>query len=137
MIGNQTQLKQDVTTTLVVFTRNGKIVKEEIFEVIYSDYYELRLAPLFQFSPRESIGINFVFRKSRLKESNYLGNIDDFVDLVGVEYYEITPQNDFPRAGCETFYLRATGREVSVSQYRLSLKNLNQVVLFNPKTHKN
>lgn len=36
---------------------------------------------------------------------NYSGNIDDFVNLVGAVYYEMAPQNDQLRAGCEKFYL--------------------------------
>lgn len=137
VVGTLIKLKQQgKEDALVVFIRNGKIVQEEIFEIINSDYYELRLPPLLQFFTRESVGINFVFRKSRLKELNYSGNIDDFVDLVGVEYYEITPQNDLLRAGCETFYLRATASKIEEKQCGLGFTNLNQVVLFNPKTHK-
>lgn len=48
----------------------------------------------------------------------------------------MTPQNDQLRAGCEKFYLYATGGKIEEKRCRLSFANLNQIVLFNPKTHK-
>lgn len=123
--------------TLVVFTQKGKVVAKELFPVIYDSYYDIRFPPLFQIFPRKSVDINFLLNKSQLKELNYLGNIDDFMDLIGIEYYEMTPQNDQLYAGCATLYLpAAAGSKVEEKQCRLGFTNLNQVVLFNPKTHK-
>ncbi|EHD14709.1 hypothetical protein CIN_06410 [Commensalibacter intestini A911] len=136
IVKGQTKLEQDVLTTRGVFTKNGKIVREGIFEVVYSDYYDLRFVPLFQIFPHESLDINFYLDKMQLKGMNYTGDINDFGDSMGIEYYEITPQNDQLHAGCTTFYLRAAGSKVLENQCALSLTNLNQVVLFNPKTHK-
>lgn len=136
IIGDQPRVKQDVLTTLVVFTQKDKIVNEDIFEVIYSDYYDIGLPPLFQFSPRKTVDINFFLSKEKLKKYNYKGNLDDFGDSANVLYYEMTPQNDQLRAYCQTFYLRTAGSRVEEMQCVLGFTNLSQVVLFNPKIHK-
>lgn len=123
--------------TLLVFTYKGKIIKKELFPVIDDSYYDIRFPPLFQIFSSKSVDVNFLLNKSDLKEMNYSGNIDDFVDLIGIEYYEMTPQNDQLYAGCTTLDLRAAaGSTVQEKQCGFSFTNLNQVVLFNPKTHK-
>ncbi|CAI3932659.1 unnamed protein product [Commensalibacter communis] len=123
--------------TLVIFTLKGKVIEKELFPVIDDSYYDIRFPPLFQIFPSKSVDINFLLNKSDLIMLNYSGNIDDFVDLIGIEYYEMTPQNDQLYAGCATLDLpAAAGSKVEEKQCGFSFTNLNQVVLFNPKTHK-
>ncbi|OUI78999.1 hypothetical protein HK18_06355 [Commensalibacter intestini] len=137
VIGGATKEEQKgKRETLVVFTLNGKVVQEEIFDVIVDD--DLRLPPLIQFSPHKSVDINFFLGKNELKNMNYSGDISDFYDLIYIEYYKMTPQNDQLNARCATIrFTLAAGSNIKEKQCWLSFANLSQIMFLNPKTYKN
>lgn len=119
--------------TSFLFIKDGKLVKYEKY-VILQDYDE----PAFPWSvPYVNVYINFITGKYKLKELNYPGNLDDFLDdskgYVGINYYKFTPDNDQLYTGCEMRDIN----QISFKECALSFTNLNQVKLFNPKTDKN
>lgn len=130
--GMQGDFRQGRETSLL-FIKDGKLVKYEKFIVI-QDYDK----PVFSWSlPYINVYISFITGKYRLKELNYSGNSDDFLDdskgYIGINYYELTPQNDQLYAGCGMRDIN----QISFKQCALSFTNLDQVKLFNPQMDNN
>lgn len=128
---------------LALFTFKGKVVKYSSFETI--DYYSFSKGNFSDsvFFSFPSFNINFGTNKDELRKLHYSGNIDDFDNpygYVGIKYYELTPHNDWLRAGC--FIEDYSGLDFgitnsdAVKQCGFSFTRLDQVHLFNPKIDK-
>lgn len=115
--------------TNLFFLENNKLVKHEQFSVV--EDYGMALFPWSL--PYINVFIIFLTDKYTLERLNYSGNLDDFIELIGIKYYKITPKNDRLFAKCGMVSIR----NISYKQCGLGFANLDQVGLLNPKTDNN